>query len=105
MRTSEFLHFAFFKNGDGVLGVRSNEGIRPQRLVLTDSRHYLLRVDLFGVPSDNNLNEAIANRLYAHLMATRRYGRSRPDRGHSHMDVNVSMVVIEEETEEPKQDF
>ena len=68
MSNAEFMHFAFFNNGDGVLGVRHRGGIAPQRLHLTDSGHYLLRVDLFGVPIDRGLNEAIANRLYNQLM-------------------------------------
>jgi hypothetical protein len=70
MTNAEFMHFAFFSNGDGILGLRHCGRIEPQRLCLTDSGHYLLPIDQFGVPSDYRLNEAIANRLYNHLMSS-----------------------------------
>jgi hypothetical protein len=75
MANAEFMHFAFFPNGDGVLGVRHQGRIEPQRLCLTDSGHYLIRIDLFNAPSDMRLNKSIADRLYDHLMAS---GRQRP---------------------------
>ena len=64
---AEFLHFAFFDNGDGVLGIRHGNIIAPQRLLLTDSEHYLLRIDLFNKPVDQRLNQALAERLYQRL--------------------------------------
>ena len=79
IRSAEFLHFAFFRNGDGVLGVRHAGQISPQRLFLTDSGHYLMRIDLFDMPVDYKLNEHIANRLYnqlTNIMPSRSVGPS-----------------------------
>ena len=38
-----------FSNGDGLLGIRSRTGFCAQRLLLTDSGHYLLPVDQFNM--------------------------------------------------------
>ena len=40
---------AYFKNGDGVLALRDpkDQKYKPQRLLLTDSGHYLLPLDHF----------------------------------------------------------
>ena len=67
MNSTEFMHFAFFDNGDGILGVRNQGKISPQRLFLTDSGHYLMRIDLFNMPVEYSLNRLIANRLYNQL--------------------------------------
>ena len=43
----------YFSNGDGLLGIRTTDGtIRAQRLLLTDSGHYLLPIDNFNKPRD-----------------------------------------------------
>lgn len=70
MNSAGFLHFNFFENGDGILGVWDTDRICPQRPLLTDSSHCLLRIDLFRVPTDERLNATIANRLYSNLMHT-----------------------------------
>jgi len=93
MKNAEFMHFAFFQNGDGVLGVRHQGRIEPQRLCLTDSGHYLIRIDMFNAPSDMHLNKSIADRMYYHLMAT---GRSQPGQYHQYgpRGGNVPSVVL-----------
>ena len=37
-----------YTNGDGVLALWHNEAYKPQRLYLTDSGHYILRIDQYG---------------------------------------------------------
>ena len=70
MNNAGFLHFNFFKNGDGILRVWDTDRICPQRLPLTGNFHDLLRIDLFGVSAHERLNTTIANRLNNNLMHT-----------------------------------
>ena len=43
----------YFSNNDGLLGIRTTDGtICAQRLLLTDSGHYLLPIDNFNKPRD-----------------------------------------------------
>ena len=94
MTNAEFMHFAFFDNGDGILGVRHLGRIEPQRLCLTDSGHYLLKIDQFDTPSDQHLNKAIADRMYNHLMATGRTHHARWKAPHSSV---VFPVFVEDD--------
>ena len=49
----------FFPGGDGVLAIKvENQRWAAQRLLLTDSGHYLLPIDHFNAPSDPTLNKA-----------------------------------------------
>jgi hypothetical protein len=90
MSSAEFMHFSFFSNGDGVLGVRYRNTCRPQRLLLTDSGHYLLRIDLFGVATDPKLNQALADRLYSHLLGCGQPRQSQRHRsGREHIELAV----------------
>ena len=91
MANAEFMHFAFFDNGDGVLGIHHNGRIEPQRMFLTDSGHYLLRIDLFGVKSDQRLNKQIADRLYSHLMSV---GRNRSWRDTRHVAMHLTAPSV-----------
>jgi len=53
--------FAYYPNRDGLLGIRHPKNGRwcVQHLYLTDSGHYLLRVDLFNVSSDHHLTDQL----------------------------------------------
>jgi len=53
--------FAYYPNRDGLLGIRHPKSGRwcVQHLYLTDSGHYLLRVDLFNVNPDHYLTNAL----------------------------------------------
>ena len=42
---------AAFPNGDGLLGIKTPQGLRAQRLYLTDSGHYLMAINLFSKSS------------------------------------------------------
>ena len=94
MSNTEFMHFAFFENGDGILGVKHNGKIEPQRLYLTDSGHYLLRIDMFNVPSDYRLNQVIANRLSNQLLNTRISQSSSPQRSARRNRESVDLPVF-----------
>jgi hypothetical protein len=50
--------FAYFANGDGVLGIwdATKRCWSAQRLYLTESGHYLLRIDNFDKPNDDALS-------------------------------------------------
>ena len=47
----------YFSNMDGLLGIRTPKGnFKTQRLLYTDSGHYLLPIHYFNSPSDEKLN-------------------------------------------------
>ena len=47
----------FFANGDGLFGIRGHDGkFCTQRLLFTDSGHYLLPIHHFNTPADEKLN-------------------------------------------------
>ena len=55
------LLFAYYQNRDGLLGIRHPQDGRwcIQHLYLTDSGHYSLRVDMFGVEADQSMTEKL----------------------------------------------
>ena len=50
----------YFGNGDGILGIRAANGFHAQRLLLTDSGHYLLPVDHFDHKPNHKMDKCIA---------------------------------------------
>ena len=108
MRCAEFLHFAFFRNGDGILGVKNSGSICPQRLCLTDSGHYLMRIDMFDVPASAVLNQHIADRLYNQLTnytPTITQQRSVSRRSAETINLPVFCVDIEDQGSSSSQSF
>ena len=68
----------YFKNGDGLLGIRLASGhFCTQRLLLTDSGHYLMPVHYFDKKSDRRLDQLMTSD-YRHLD---REGRRMKDDG------------------------
>ena len=60
--TGCILSFAYFSNGDGLLGIKDQSGhVQAQRLLLTDSGHYLLTIDHFGKQHNKEYNKGISN--------------------------------------------
>jgi hypothetical protein len=54
----------YFHNNDGLLGIRAPNGTyHPQRLLLTDSGHYLLEIHHFNQPSDPKLTTLLKTEL------------------------------------------
>ena len=52
----------YFANNDGLLGIRTTDGsICAQRLLLTDSGHYLLPIDKFNKPRDWKQDRLVKN--------------------------------------------
>ena len=52
----------YFANNDGLLGIRTTDGsICAQRLLLTDSGHYLLPIDQFNKPRDWKQDRLVKN--------------------------------------------
>ena len=52
--------FGYFPNGDGLLGIRAPNGTyRCQRLLFTDSGHYLLPIHNFNTKTDSKLDTLI----------------------------------------------
>ena len=57
----------YFKNGDGLLGIRLSSGaFNTQRLLLTDSGHYLMPIHYFGSKAHDGLNKLL-NHDWRHL--------------------------------------
>ena len=60
--TGCILSFAYFSNGDGLLGIKDQAGhVQAQRLLLTESGHYLLTIDHVGKQHNKEYNKGISN--------------------------------------------
>ena len=60
LHTGCLISCGYFSNGDDLLGIRMPDGsFRTQRLLFTDSGHYLLPIHHFDKPTDDNLNKII----------------------------------------------
>ena len=60
LATGCIISCGYFENLDGLLGIRTPEGVfRTQRLLYTDSGHYLLPIHHFNKPADEKLNAMI----------------------------------------------
>ena len=57
------LDFGSYENGDGLLGIRVHQNIALQRLLLTDSGHYLLPIDNFGKSGNKESGKKIRTGL------------------------------------------
>ena len=58
LNTGCLISCGYFANGDGLLGIRMQDGsFRTQRLLYTDSGHYLLPIHHFNKPVDEDLNK------------------------------------------------
>ena len=60
LSTGCLISCGFFANGDGLLGIRTaNNKFCTQRLLYTDSGHYLLPIHHFNTAADEKLNKLI----------------------------------------------
>ena len=61
LRLGCIMLFAYFQNGDGVLGIYNHQQKQwcAQRLLLTDSGHYLLPIDKYKQPTLKDLDQRL----------------------------------------------
>ena len=91
----------YFSNGDGLLGIRMQDGsFRTQRLLYTDSGHYLLPIHHFNKPVDEDLNKIMKQDF--HKLQKEHGKKARTHHDHRH---NLTFpVALHEENDANKED-
>ena len=96
LKHQSILLCGYFHNGDGIIAVKQREQYHAQRLLLTDSGHYLLEIDKFNQQSCNKLNNATRKHMqHLDLTNVNKQQRQRNDRDHS-----LSLVCTHSDYEE-----
>ena len=101
LNTGCLISCGYFSSGDGVLGMRMQDvSFRTQRLLYTDSGHYLLPIHHFNKPADENPNKITKQDFRKLQKEHSKKARTHHDHRHN----LTSPVALHEENDANKED-